>query len=186
MLFRSFQEEIGGNQINYLDLNIKIKNGGFKYDIFRKKTYSDLIIPNESYHPVGYKMAALNSFCNRAVQYLEENEKKELEIQRIKRIAKNNNYNPRVIDKIIKRIERKKNKPKERQEEEEKKYVGSITYIGWQTKNIVKCFKKYDINIAIKNTKTVYDHIKNNNTEDIPILYKSGVYKLNCNECNKI
>lgn len=179
----NFQEEVGGKEINYLDLHITINNGMFKFDIFRKKTYSDLIIPNESYHPISHKMAALNSFCNRAVQYLKENESKNIEIKRIKQIAKNNNYNPRLIDKIVKRIEGEEKRTKE---EKEKKYAGSVTYMGWQTKKILKCFEKYDVHVAIKKTKTVFDHIKNNNTEDIPVLHKSGVYKLKCNECSKV
>ena len=34
--------------------------------------------------------------------------------------------------------------------------------------------------------KTVFDKIKNNNIEIIPILQKNGVYKLRCEECNKV
>ena len=46
-----FQEEIGGLEINFLDINIKIEDNKLKFDIYRKETYSDLIIPQESYHP---------------------------------------------------------------------------------------------------------------------------------------
>ena len=49
-----FQEEIGGLEINFLDINIKIEDNKLKFDIYRKETYSDLIIPQESYHPVNY------------------------------------------------------------------------------------------------------------------------------------
>ena len=52
--------------------------------------------------------------------------------------------------------------------------------------NIIKCFGKYDTDIAIKKTKPVFDHIKNNNIEEIPILHMSAVYKLNCRECDKV
>ena len=59
-----FKEEIGGKKINYLDLNIEIKdNEKLQFGIFRKESYSDIIIPRESYHPYRYKMAAINSFC---------------------------------------------------------------------------------------------------------------------------
>ena len=33
---------------------------------------------------------------------------------------------------------------------DKKKYIGSITYMGWQTKKIIKCFEKYDMNVAVK------------------------------------
>ena len=62
-----FKEEIGGKKINYLDLNIEIKNNEkLQFGILKKESYSDIIIPRESYHPYRYKMAAINSFCYRA------------------------------------------------------------------------------------------------------------------------
>ena len=33
---------------------------------------------------------------------------------------------------------------------------------------------------------TVFDKIKNSNTEEIPILQKLGVYKLKCKDCSKL
>lgn len=44
-------------------------------------------------------------------------------------------------------------------------YVRAISYIVCHTKKIIKCFKKYDLNIAIKRSKMVSDHIKNNRIE---------------------
>ena len=41
-----FKEEVGGKKINYLDLNIEIKdNEKLQFGIFRKGSYSDIIIP---------------------------------------------------------------------------------------------------------------------------------------------
>lgn len=61
-----FKEEVGEKELNYLDLNIKIRqNVKIEVNIFRKETYSDVIIPRESYHPFKYKMAYINAFCYR-------------------------------------------------------------------------------------------------------------------------
>ena len=49
-----------------------------------------------------------------------------------------------------------------------------------------KCFEKYEIQIGIKKTKNVFEYIKNDKTEEIPLTEKSSVYKLKCGECNKI
>ena len=176
-----FQEEIGGNRINYIDLDIKIEEGKYKYDIYRKKTYTDLIIPNESFHPIGHKFAALRSYCYRAINYLEDEESRTIELKRIKQIAKRNNYNTKIIDKIVRDIENRKEERKE-----ESKYLGSITYSGYQTKKILECFEKYDIHVAIKKNKSIFDIICNKKTEEIPMLQKSGVYKLNCGNCGKV
>ena len=176
-----FQEEMGGSRINYLDLDITIEEGRFKYDIYRKKTYTDLIIPKESFHPIGHKIAALRSYCYRAINYLEDKERRTIELKRIKQIAKANNYNTKIIDKIVKEIESKKEEI-----EKERKYLGSITYLGYQTKKILECFRKYDIHVAIKKNKNIFDIVCNKKTEEIPILQRSGVYKLNCGECGMV
>lgn len=62
-----FKEEIGNSEINYLDINVKINRiRKTEFDIFRKK-YLEAIIRCESFHPINYKMAAINtSMCKRA------------------------------------------------------------------------------------------------------------------------
>ena len=78
--------------VSYTHLDVykrqKIECGVFKFDVLRKETYTDLIIPQESYHPVSHKMAPLNSFCYRAIKYLEDDSCKKEELKRIEEIAK--------------------------------------------------------------------------------------------------
>ena len=169
--------------MNYLDLGIEITGSKeLILDIFRKETHTDLIIPNESHHPYKYKMAALYAFCYRAYKCLENEKKREIEVERIKKIAKNNNYNANVVDRIMEKISTKR-----RAEEIGKKsYMGSISYIGRKTNKIIDCFKKYGIDVTIKKCTTVFDKIKNNNIENIQILQKSGVYKIKCDVCDKV
>lgn len=66
------------------------------------------------------------------------------------------------------------NRDKDTEGRQDKNYIGSITYIGTQMKKIIEYLKKYGLDITIKKCKTVYDIIKNNNTEDIPVLQKAG------------
>lgn len=182
-----FKEEIGIEEISYLDLKINIKeNRKLEYDIFRKKTHTDLIIPNESYHPINYKMSAINAMCERAISCLENGETLKKEIKMIKQIIRNNNYKESIVDKIIKRIKNKKQHEDKNKKEEEEEYLGALTYIGWNTQKIKKCFDKYGVKMAIKRSRTVFDLINNKNTEDIPITQKSGVYKIECEDCNMV
>ena len=70
-----FKEEISIKEITYLDLKIKIKDKKkLEYDIYRKNTYADIIIPSDSYHPGNYKMSAINAMCERALTCLEDKE----------------------------------------------------------------------------------------------------------------
>lgn len=129
-----FKEEIGDKNLNYLDIAIHIKdNKKLEFDIFRKETYSDTIIPKKSYHPYRYKLVAINAFCYRAQKCLKDKERKERELKKIKRIVKNNNYNMDIVDKVMESIE----KQKDVEQKEEKKYLGSVTYIGTQTRKTV-------------------------------------------------
>ena len=59
-------------------------------------------------------------------------------------------------------------------------------YVGSHTRKIIQCFKIYGVDIAIKKYETVFDKIRNKNIKQIPILQRSGVYKLKCKECNKV
>ena len=43
-----------------------------------------------------------------------------------------------------------------------------------------------DRDIAIKKCETVFDKIRYKNIEKIPVLQKSGIYKLKCKDCNKV
>ena len=54
------------------------------------------------------------------------------------------------------------------------------SYIGYNTRKIQKCFRKYNIEVAVKKSKTVFDIIKTTNFEEDDILKKRGVYMLSC------
>ena len=179
-----FKEEIGGKEICFLDLNLRItENNKIEFDIFRKSSYTDVIIPNDSFHPIGYKMAAINSMCYRAIKCLKNEKTLKKEVNRIKNIVENNKYTRSVVDKVLKRIKKKSKEKRTDEEENSKKYGGAITYVGWETEKVRRCFKKFNIDIAVKRSKTVFDFIKNNITEDIPIIKKSGIYRIKCDEC---
>jgi hypothetical protein len=45
------------NRINFLDITI-IKDEKMTFNIYRKPTTTDTIIPNDSCHPISYKLAA--------------------------------------------------------------------------------------------------------------------------------
>ena len=57
---------------------------------------------------------------------------------------------------------------------------------GSHTRKIIKCFNEYGVDIAIKKSEMVFDKIRNKNIEKIPVLQKSGIYKLKCKDCNKV
>lgn len=78
-------------------------------------------------------------------------EKTEREIRRINRLVRSDNLDTILVDKIMKRIITQEDKGKN----QNKNYMGSITHIGWESKKLIKCFNKYDVDIAIKDFDSI-------------------------------
>ena len=49
------------NELNFLDISITKTKEKISFDIYRKETTSDIIIPNDSCHPTEQKLAAINT-----------------------------------------------------------------------------------------------------------------------------
>lgn len=65
-------------------------------------------------------------FCYRAEKYLEDDRSKTIKMRRIKEITRSNNYNDKIVHKIIRHKERNDGND----EREGRKFMGSVTYIG--------------------------------------------------------
>jgi hypothetical protein len=57
------------NKLNFLDITIIKTADRISFDIYRKPTTTDVIIPNDSCHPQEHKMAAIRYFLNRINTY---------------------------------------------------------------------------------------------------------------------
>ena len=99
------------------------------------------------------------------------------ELNTIKYIALKNGYNPDLINKLHTQIQNKNNKPQNKNNTQQYKYI-TLTYYNSNT------FRKYNYKIAYRTNNTIKRHINDTN-KDIDIYNKTGVYKLNCNDCNK-
>jgi hypothetical protein len=71
-------EEETDNTIHFLDIAITETHDSLTFDIYRKPTTNDTIIPRHSCHPLEHKSAAINFLTNRRDTYSlsDENEVK--------------------------------------------------------------------------------------------------------------
>ena len=100
---------IEGKNLIYRGLNIQVKdNEKLQFVIFRKESYTDIIIPQESYYSYRYKMSAINSLWYRTQKGLTDTEIKGREVKDIKRVVNNKKYNTNIVYKLIENINRKK------------------------------------------------------------------------------
>jgi hypothetical protein len=78
------------NKINFLDITVSKEENNISFDIYRKPSTTDTIIPNESCHPQEHKLAAIPYLANRMETYNLSATNKEKENNTIKQILSNN------------------------------------------------------------------------------------------------
>jgi len=112
--------------LNFLDLTIKKTTTKMIFNIYRKPTTSDNIIPNNSCHPSEQKLAAIQYFINRINTYDIGHAEKQKETEILKQIV----YN-KFHTSILSRIRKSKTKP---DSENQRKRGAKFTYIGKETR----------------------------------------------------
>lgn len=184
-----FTVEMGGNTINFLDITITIDNlyKKLNFNIFRKDTYTDSIIPMNSVHPLSTKKAALHSMLNRLLKIPLSKIDYSIELKSIVQIAKNNGYKK---DLIYKMLWEKKRKlwlnlffPGQRDiiQENWKK----IPYVKNLSGSLTKKLMYYNVKPAFSNRHTLKNLLTNNKLKpEFDKLKSSGIYKIKCNDCD--
>lgn len=186
-----FTIEIGDRNLNFLDLKITINNNcKFEFDIYRKDTYTDSIIPIESNHPLNTKLAAFHSMLNRLINIPmnKKNFKKELET--IRTIAKNNGYSIDLVDKLLSKKLKNIVISKLYPTDKTKPVVNTwrrIPYVGPISDNLGKILRSFNVAPAYFNNRTIGKTLLNNKIIDKrdPITC-SGVYQITCSDCPAI
>ena len=168
------------NKLNFLDITIERTNTGFSYNIYRKATTTDTIIPMDSNHPLEHKMAAIRYLLNRANKYNLHPAHKQSEMDKIMHILHNNMYKSSIIDIV----QRQKQPPKQTQDTSKQKWA-KFTYSGKITRTVTKFFQQAGLKIAYS-TKNNLGSILRFISNDTSNKYtKSGIYQLTCPSCNK-
>ena len=87
---------------------MKNQNNQLIYQIYRKSTTTDIVLPADSKHPLQMKLAAFNSMLHRLINIPLQDTKYKKERDTIKTIAANIGYSTKIIDKILKKKQRQK------------------------------------------------------------------------------
>ena len=78
------------SKINFIDITISQEENNISFNIYRKPTTTDTIIPNDSCNPQEHKLAAIRYLTNRMETYNLNVNNKEKEANTIKQILYNN------------------------------------------------------------------------------------------------
>jgi len=93
-------EEETNNSINFLDVPIRKENNTLTFNVYRKPTTTDSIIPRDSCHPQEHKHAAIRHLINRMNTYNLNATSKEREKNIIEHIISKNKYDISLTDKL--------------------------------------------------------------------------------------
>ena len=145
-----------------------------KFNIYRKPTTTGTTIHADSHHPYSQKMAAYNSFIHRLLTIpLDDNDFRD-KLNTIKYIAVANGYNSLTIDKLLKKHERSKLKPR----------INSNTHTIFISTNYTSFMPKILSSVLNNNGFTI--SFRTNNKllsilrpkKHTPPEEKTGIYKL--------
>jgi hypothetical protein len=167
--------------INFLDISINNRDNQLTFNIHRKPTTTNIIIPADSCHPPEQKHAAIKHLTNRMNSYKLNHTDKTTEQHVIEQIVGTNGYDTSVIQRI--------NKPKRDKDSaaNDKNLWATFTYFGKETRTITKLFKRTRLRIAHKANNTIGQHlmIKTDEPDPQQQYKKSGIYCLTCPDCQK-
>jgi hypothetical protein len=135
--------------INFLDISINNRGNQLTFNIYRKPTTTDIIIPVDSCHPPEQKYSAIRHMINRMNSYRLNHTEKETEQNIIEQIVGANGYNTSVIQQI--------NKPRRDKDSaaNDKKFWATFTYFGKETRTLTKLFKRTRLRIAHKTNNII-------------------------------
>jgi len=135
------------HKINFLDITINREPNKMSIDIYRKPTYTDVIIPNDSCHPREHKMAAVHYLYSRMNTYQLSSGKWQKENNNRQQILKNNGYRIKILENTSRREKSKQDKNKTQ--------WAKFTYTGKETTAITKALKNNSLRIAYSTNNTI-------------------------------
>lgn len=183
-----FSQEIQENKINFLDVTISKENRSHNFEIYRKPTTSDCIIPADSNHPWEQKMSTFHALTNRLINIPMNKSNFIKEKNIIKYLAFKNGYNPRMIENMIKKKQMKK-KNKIVTEKQKNDFI-CVPYNSKFNRAIRKTFKNSKLNVSYRTKNNALEVInkrtKKDNNQVVTSKYEnSGIYKIKCSDCEK-
>ena len=186
------------NSLVFLDLTVYLKQDnklGFR--IYRKPTTTDVIIPYNSMHPTSQKHAAIHAMAHRLYNIPMDKNDFNAELNTIYHICKVNGYPIYIVNNIL-----AKHKSKNTDDDigvsnqvqnhclnrsnKDKKYR-RLDFFNNSSYTIGNSFKKFGYFPAFSTSNKIYNKFQNNNkVGNRSDLNQSGVYKINCSDCNHI
>lgn len=178
------------NRLSFLDLQvIKKSDRSLEFAVYHKPTSTMRVITSDSFCPFQYKLAAFHSMAYRLCSLPLSIEHFKNEYDYMKTVAEVNGYSVSMIDKIIqkhaKKIKRLNSTTLTSSLEKSEKTRVSVSYIPEITNKLKRIFNKCNLSIVYKSKNKLSD-LLGSTKDKKDSLQKSGIYRIQCNECNAV
>lgn len=183
-----FTMEVEENgSIPFLDLRIMRSGEKLEFSIYRKPTDSQMLINANSFHHESHKHAAFHSMIHRLLNVPMSPENFNVEWKYIQETAAINGYDPKVIKRIFMKHKRKSmmrsaTSLSTAEETSNCNYVG-IPYYGALTENLSRRLRQHGFKVGYQNPGKISDLLGSSKDKIEDPLKKSGIYILNCDNC---
>ena len=176
-------------KLPFLDLELQRVGNGIEFGVYHKPTSTRRTITSDSNCPIQHKMAAYHSMVHRLCRLplSVANFKKEYEY--ILETARLNGYKAEMVDKIIYKHSKKVKKWElstlfaQSITKEEKQRV-SMTFAPKITNKFNKIFSEHDLEMVYRSDNKL-KNLLGSTKDKTPELQKSGIYAVQCSECDK-
>ena len=177
------------NSLPFLDIKVSRDRDRHRlsFNIYRKDTTTDHVIPYDSYHPLSHKLSAFHSYFVRLFSIPLSDIDFKIEYNTIIKIAENNNFPLKIIKKLF-------NKKKKQyfigrittlnKVSSEPVHFFSLPFVSPVCYTIQNCLKSKNIKISFKPMHTLRTLLPSTKT-GTDVAEKCGVYKIKCNSCGK-
>ena len=178
-------EKENNHNIQFLDLTISRNtiNNTLNFNIFRKPTHTDVIIPKSSFNSNQNKLASFRFFFNRINNIPLSKQDYNTEILNIMNIGIKNGYSLKEMQKIYDKLHRKSINNVIYPHICEKPQFMSLKFLGKISYDIKNTLHKYNVNVVFR-TNTKLGALMSNTKQKHNRLGKSGIYKIACDDCN--
>ena len=95
-----FTMEVATTSLPFLDISVSINSEGFRTEVYRKPTYTGVIMNFDAMAPRGWKKALINCFLRRALTLSSHKSAFTLEVKKIEAVLRANSY-PIAFTKTI-------------------------------------------------------------------------------------
>lgn len=176
-------------KLPFLDLLIIRNDNKIEFDIYRKETNTNQLIPPSSNHHYSHKMAYFHSSVHRLVSIPLTKPRFEKEKNFLKSVALSNGYKPCIIDELIQKklIKLRCDSSQFTQLEPVRPKNNKRLLLPFNKKlcnNLSKIFKKVDLDLVYKPVNSL-KRCLGTWKDKIDNHFKSGIYSFSCQECDK-